>query len=195
MIIRIYSHSYAEHMIHDEVKHGGIVTAITKPINYILFVLSRELGLSFYRFVTRGIPVLFVAFLILTITLPLSPIAFIVSIILGFFINFFLVLLIGLWSFWAGSIWGLRFSKNIISEITSGAVFPLFLFPLWFQQIAYLLPFQSIYNIPLSIYIGQITGFEIYTSILIQVFWFFSLGLISFIVWKFAQRRIFVQGG
>ncbi|NIM46718.1 MAG: hypothetical protein GTN40_00990 [Candidatus Aenigmarchaeota archaeon] len=194
-VIRIYSHSYTEYMIHDDVKHGGIVVAITKPINYIFFVLSRELGITFFRFIARGIPILLVAFIVLGAGLPLSPIFFFISFILGFFINFFLVLLIGLWSFWAGNIWGLRLSKNVISDISSGAIFPLFLFPQWFQQIAYLLPFQAIYNIPLSIYIGQISGFEIYTFLLIQVFWFLSLGLIALIVWKFAQKKIFVQGG
>ena len=179
MVIRIYSHSYTEYIMHDEIKHGGIAVIITKPINYILFVLSREIGNNIFNFLVRGVPILLVSFLILNITLTQSLLPFLISFILGFFVNFFIIILVGLWSFWAGTIWGIRYSKNIISELTSGAVIPLFLFPLWFQQIAQLLPFQSIYNIPLSIYIGKIAGFGVITSILTQVFWIVFLGILT----------------
>lgn len=194
-IIRIYSYSYTEHMIFDEVKFGGIAVAITKPMNYIFFVLSREVGSTLYNFITRGLPVLLIAFLIFNISFAQSLLPFVISITLGFFVNFLIILLVGLWSFWAGTIWGLRYSKNVISELTSGAIIPLFLFPGWFQTIAGVLPFQSIYNIPLSIYIGRIAGFEIVTSILIQVFWIIALGILASFVWKLAQKRIYAQGG
>ena len=194
-VIRLYSYSYSEHMIHDEVKYGGIAVAITKPMNYIFFVLAREIGSTLYNFIVRGLPILLIAFLILNITFTQVFIPFTVSMMLGFLVNFFLILLVGLWSFWAGTIWGLRYSKMIIAELTSGAIIPLFLFPSWFQTIAGLLPFQSIYHIPISIYIGKIAGFEIVTSILIQIFWVAALGMLSLGVWKLAQRRIYVQGG
>jgi len=194
-LIRTYSHSYGEHYIHDEVKHGGIATIITKPVNYIFYNFSREIGNTLYRFVSNGVLIIIIAFLLLGIYLPQFPAEFFTSIFLGFLINFFITMLVGLWSFWAGSIWGLRFSKNVIMEITSGSVFPLFLFPDWFVKIAYFLPFQAVYNIPLSIYTGQILGSEIYVFLLMQVFWCFALGFLTLIVWKFAQRRIFIQGG
>ena len=50
MVIRIYSHSYTEYIMHDEIKHGGIAVLITKPINYIFFILSREVGNNLFNF-------------------------------------------------------------------------------------------------------------------------------------------------
>jgi len=67
MVIRIYSHSYTEYMMHDEIKHGGIAVIITKPINYIFFILSREIGNNIFNFLAKGVPIVLVSFLFLNI--------------------------------------------------------------------------------------------------------------------------------
>jgi ABC-2 type transport system permease protein len=116
--------------------------------------------------------------------------------ILGFFINFFMVFLTGLWSFWSsGSIWGIRYTRIVVSEILSGAIIPLYLFPNWLSQISYALPFQAIYSIPLLIYIGKITNLEIFNSILTQIFWIIFLGILCLVGWKIAKKKTTSQGG
>jgi ABC-2 type transport system permease protein len=104
--------------------------------------------------------------------------------------------LVGMWAFFSvGSVWGIKLSKNIISDIMSGAVIPLVLFPQWFVNIANLLPFQAIFNIPLSIYIGRITGINVFFSYAQQIFWIFVLGSLSYVAWKRVEKKIVVQGG
>lgn len=187
--------SYTEYAIEEDVKTGRISNTLTKPVNYIVFYIFNEYGEVFFKILTMGLPLILISFLFLNISLPSSSIFFI-SVIFGFFINFFLVLLTGMWAFWtAGSIWGIRLTRYVVSQIMSGAIIPIYLFPEWLKTIAYILPFQAIFNIPLSIYIGKIVGYEILSAIGIQLLWFFGLALMCVAVWKQAEKKIMVHGG
>jgi len=194
-ILVLYSRSMIEFFIEENVKTGFISVILTKPINYPLYYLFRELGATFFKFLTRGLPIFLIAFFILNIYLPASPIFFL-SVFLGFFINFFIALITGLWSFWtAGSIWGIRFARQVIADILSGSIIPIFLFPTWLSNIAYALPFQATQSIPLLIYIGKTNGLEIFNALSIQIFWIFLLGGLSLVMWKFAEKKTLSYGG
>lgn len=194
-ILSIYNRSMTEFSIEENVKTGFISVILTKPFSYPLYHLSREIGTTLFSFLTKGLPIFLISLIFLNIALPSSPIFF-VSLILGFFINFFLILLTGLWSFWSsGNIWGIRFARNVISETMSGALIPIYLFPLWLKNITYVLPFQAIYSVPLLIYIGSTTGSEIFNALLIQVFWVAFLGGLSYLVWKLAEKKTISYGG
>lgn len=194
-ILNIFSRSETEFNIEENVKTGFISVLLTKPFSYPLFYLFREIGTTGFSLLTKGLPIFLFALVFLSITFPASPLFF-VSVALGFFINFFLVLLTGLWSFWSsGNIWGIRFARNVISEILSGALIPLYLFPLWLKNIASALPFQAIYSTPLLIYIGQLNGFELFSALGIQIIWLALLGGSAFVVWKFAEKKTLAYGG
>ena len=194
-ILNIYNRSTTEFSIEENVKTGFISVILTKPISYPLYYFSKEIGTTLFSFLTRGLPIFLFSLIFLNITFPSTPIFFL-SLILGFLINFLLILLTGLWSFWSsGNIWGIRFARNVISETLSGALIPLYLFPLWLKNIADILPFQAIYSTPLLIYIGQISGSDLLSALEIQVFWIALLGSISFIVWKLAEKKTISYGG
>jgi ABC-2 type transport system permease protein len=194
-ILSIFSRSEIEYDIEGDVKTGFISVLLTKPFSYPIFYFFKEIGKTGFSLLLKGSIVFVFSLIFLGIMLPSTPIFF-VSVVLGFFINFLLVLLTGLWSFWSsGSIWGIRFSRNIISEIMSGSLIPLYLFPLWLKNIANVLPFQAIYSTPLLIYIGQLTDLDLLNSIIIQIFWIVFLGGLSFIVWKRAEKKTLSYGG
>jgi ABC-2 type transport system permease protein len=77
----------------------------------------------------------------------------------------------------------------------AGAMIPIYLFPEWLKKIAYFLPFQAIFNVPLSIYVGKITGYEILVGVGMQLFWLSVLAILSFGAWKIAEKKIIVHGG
>ena len=194
-ILNIFSRSETEFSIEENVKTGFISVILTKPFSYPIFHLFREIGKTLFNLLARGLPIFLFSLIFLNISLPSTPVFFI-SLALGFFVNFFLILLTGLWSFWSsGNIWGIRFARNVISEILSGALIPLYLFPLWLRDIAGALPFQAIYSTPLLIYIGQLNGFELFASLAVQIFWVALLGGLSFIVWRLAEKKTLSYGG
>ncbi|MEM5778620.1 MAG: ABC-2 family transporter protein [Candidatus Aenigmatarchaeota archaeon] len=194
-ILTFFNRTTIEYLIEENVKTGFISVILTKPISYPLLYLSREIGRIIFFFLSRGLPIILISFIFLNISMPANSLFF-VSMVLGFFINFFLVFLTGLWAFWtSGSIWGIRFSRIIISEMLSGAIIPLYLFPDWLKTIAYFLPFQAIYSTPLLIYIGKLSGSDLFNAILIQFFWFAFLGLLTLFIWRKAEKKTVVQGG
>jgi ABC-2 type transport system permease protein len=194
-ILGLYSRSMIEYMIEEDVKTGFLSVMLTRPISYPLYYLFREIGKIIFFLMTRGLIIILISVLIFNIYSPSNPIFFL-SMILGFFINFFMVFLTGLWSFWSsGSIWGIRYTRIVVSEILSGAIIPLYLFPNWLSQISYALPFQAIYSIPLLIYIGKITNLEIFNSLLTQIFWIIFLGILCLVGWKIAKKKTTSQGG
>jgi ABC-2 type transport system permease protein len=194
-ILTFYNRSMIEFLIENDVKTGFISVILTKPINYPIYYLFREIGRISFFFLSRGLPIILFAIFFFNISAPSNPIFFL-SMILGFFINFFIVFLTGIWSFWtAGSIWGIRFARTVVSETLSGLIIPIYLFPLWLKNIAYALPFQAIYSTPLLIYIGKLSSMEIFNALVVQVVWLVFLGALSFFAWKLAEKKTVVQGG
>ena len=72
---------------------------------------------------------------------------------------------------------------------------PLWLFPSFIGVLAGVLPFKSIYSIPLSIYIGKLSGTAVWQGILFQIVWAGILTLINRLIWAKIHSRLVVQGG
>ncbi|MFH1228877.1 MAG: ABC-2 family transporter protein [Candidatus Aenigmatarchaeota archaeon] len=194
-VLHFYNRSALEYWIEDDVRTGFITILMTKPVNYPIYYLFRDVGRLAFSLLTRGLPILIIASLLLHISMPSNPLFF-VSAALGFFVNFLMLFLTGMSSFWSsGSIWGLRYTRSIVSDIMSGSMIPLILFPEWLRQVAYALPFQAIYSTPLLIYVGQTSGSDIFSSILLQLAWIAILSVVVFVVWRKAQKKTVSQGG
>lgn len=182
--------------IEEDVRTGRICNIITKPVSYPIFRLFRGLSTPFVSIFMNVMPISLVCFLLLGVSFPQNPLAFLVSVALGFVVSYLMVFMTGLFSFWtAGSIWGIRLSKEMVSDVMSGSIIPIYFFPDWLAAIAGFLPFQAVYNVPLSIYIGKIAGDAMLFSIGVQVFWILALGAVCFLFWKMAEKKVIVHGG
>lgn len=194
--MRAPNSTYFEYGIESDVRTGFISTQMVKPYSYPIYQFFINMGESFYKMITLTVPMLLLGFLFFNLSLPVNTLAFLISVTLGFIINFAMAMITGLWAFWtAGNIWGLRHSRQILSDMISGAIIPLSFFPIWLSDIANLLPFKAIYSIPLSIYVGHITGEQIYYAILQQLFWVGLFSILIVLIWKRAEKRVVSQGG
>ncbi len=194
-LMRTYSYSEVEWDMEYDARTGRITRNLTLPMPYPLFRFFSDLGESSYKFLSRGIILIAGGILILKIVPPAS-ILFFASAALAYLINFLLAFLTGLWVFWSGgSIWGLRLSRQMISDMVAGVFIPLYFFPAWLAQWLQLLPFSAAFHIPLSIYIGKISGMEIFFALGQQLFWIFLLAGFAGFVWDRAKKKIYSQGG
>jgi len=85
--------------------------------------------------------------------------------------------------------------KDGIILLLSGKVIPLWLFPKKIQTMIGFLPFQYVYQTPLSIYIGQVQPDEAAVSMLIQFVWIVLFTALLCFGWSRARKRVLVQGG
>ena len=143
-------------------------------------------------------PVLIVSIVLFKLLPPFSMqsgILFCVSAILGYLVLYsinFIVWLSSFWFYWTFSIITI---KDAVIAIMSGALFPLWFLPDSLHTLIKLTPFESIYFVPISIYLGQLPYDEIISSIAKQVIWLALLVIVGHIVWKRATKKLVVQGG
>ncbi len=149
------------YIIREKIREGSIAIDLMRPISVPLYVLADTIGQTSFA-ALQIIPALALSLLLVHLDLPASfaaGLAFVVSVGLGFVVNFFLDLMMATVTFWTMEIFGVQLMVQFISSLLSGSLVPLYFFPPGLlQQLALASPFAAIYNAPLSIYIGKVAG-------------------------------------
>jgi len=220
-IIGSLTHCNVDFFIATEVKNGNVAMSLAKPISYQKMIFARHLGKNAGSIVL-SLPV-FILMLILTKTGFASVgimAAFLVSVVLSFFLMFFFSYLLGLLAFWLTNTWGVHFLKVFMGMVFSGELIAIhiyfnigekgikylpfsFLSAGFIQQLflilgwlCYMLPFQAMIYTPSAIYSGIIKGHSsILFHLLLQVFWLFALYWLCKITWKRVKTKIAILGG
>lgn len=180
------------------INNGSIVTELLRPISFRGILLASDLGNICFGFVFQFIPALIFAIVTVGMLAPASvtaTAAFCISIILGFFVLWTLNFIFQTLSFWIINTWSLRTIKNVFVDVLSGAMIPLWFMPEWMQGFIRWTPFSSIYFEPVKIYLGQLTGVDIFWSFLRQGCWIVILTVIGEFIWRRGIRKLVVQGG
>jgi ABC-2 type transport system permease protein len=124
-----------------------------------------------------------------------TSVLFAISLGLGYLVLFHLNFLLGSLAIVTLDIRHISWAYYSVVRFFGGQMIPLWLFPPFLAWLAGVLPFQSTYFIPMSIYIGNLSGTEAIQAIGFQLVWLVVLVLISRLLWSWAHRRLVVQGG
>jgi ABC-2 type transport system permease protein len=92
-------------------------------------------------------------------------------------------------------LWACVIIASALADFLAGATIPLPFFPQPFRAISEFLPFASMQNMPLRIYIGHIAGLDAAWGIGLQAFWLIIFLLTGKFMMKNALHRVVVQGG
>ncbi len=126
----------------------------------------------------------------------ISLLYFVAAVVMAVVINYSIDFIVGTICLYTESIWGVNIMKQVIVLLLSGATIPLAFFPEPLKTVVGFLPFQSIYNTPLTILLGGASGTEAVVGALgIQLFWCVTLLALSSLFWKMSLRKITVNGG
>jgi ABC-2 type transport system permease protein len=121
--------------------------------------------------------------------------AFLVSVILSFFIVAAINFAVGTFALRLQSILGLLRAKFFLLELFSGLLLPISFFPEAFQKVFRLLPFEYISYVPMLIYLGKLNGGGLVRALGWQVFWVVVLLAIGDGLWRWSSRKVIIQGG
>jgi ABC-2 type transport system permease protein len=108
-----------------------------------------------------GLPALLIAYIFLGVQFPpdvWAGLMFVVSLVLGFLLLFHLNFLLGSLAIVALDIRHISWAYFSVVRFLGGQIVPLWLFPPIIAVLAEVLPFKGTYYIPISIYIGKLTG-------------------------------------
>lgn len=181
-----------------QVRIGAIDLDLVKPLDFHLHMLARYSGETLFRFLVQSTPALLVGYLWLGLQPPHdapAALLFALSLVLGYLVLFSLNFLIGLLAVVALDIRNINWAYNAVIGFLAGQMVPLWLLPRAIGALAEILPFKSIYYVPMSIYIGRVEGPAAWQALGFQAVWLVLLVLAGRLGWGRVQARLVVQGG
>ncbi|MBW0150118.1 MAG: hypothetical protein KXJ53_02820 [Phenylobacterium sp.] len=90
---------------------------------------------------------------------------------------------------------GVNVLFNSLIIVFSGNLLPLALYPDWAQTALLVQPFAGMMDIPLRLYVGQLSGSGALAGLGLQAFWTVALVLLGRFAMARVMRRLEVQGG
>jgi ABC-2 type transport system permease protein len=191
------SATWTQYYIAEQVRNGTLELDLLKPLDFMFHMFGSDVGMAGVTFLIEFLPGLAFAWLVLGMQPPASAgaaVLFVISVILGYLVFFNLNFLIGLLSIVTLDIRSYGWAYNSLVRFTSGQIVPLWMFPGPLRAIVTALPFQSIFFVPMSIYVGVYEG-SILQALGSQLVWAVGLFVLARLSWALVQRRITIQGG
>lgn len=185
--------------IASDIKDGYISQFLLKPVDYMLYRLSLFGAGRVIFTLSAMIPVgLFVWMQREYFMWPNewgTWIAFGISVVLTALLQFFISYTMALLAFWVLEVSTFIFILFAFEYIASGHLFPLDILPPAIERVLYWTPFPYQMFFPVSIYLGQTEGVELWTRLGIQAGWVFGIFLLGRWIWLRGIRRYSSVGG
>ncbi len=181
------------------IRTGKFLTFALRPLNHRFFALSQKFGHRVLGIAVEFVPCVLIFSLLFGIDMRPAHFGWLVlSVVLAFFMNFYVNYCLGLASFWLVRAEGIRMVYNLISSIFSGALIPLALFPAAFQSVQFFLPFQYTSYVPAMVFLGRYSlagrEFSLPAIVGIQAVAVVVVFLLSEVLYRRAMRRFTAVG-
>lgn len=189
---------YAVWEIGRAIQSGKIVLDLLKPMPYRRYLFWSYSGTFVVNFFTTFLPTFIVVAIVThgAIHMGLNLLYFLFGVIMAVMINYSIDFIVGTICLYTESIWGINIMKQVIVLLLSGATIPIAFFPEPLKTIVSYLPFQSIYNAPLTLLLDSGNDAVSAMKILgIQLIWCIVMMMISKLFWRVSLRQITVNGG
>ena len=184
-----------------EIREGDVKRYLIQPVDMIGFLLLKRIAWKLVYYAVALGPFTLVFFLCRGF-FPgwpdmLTMAAYVASLLMAFFIGFFLEALIGMVGFWFLEVSSLLFIYMLLNFMLSGHMFPLnFLdrFPM-IHMFFTALPFQYLAYFPAAVFLGKVTGMDLVEGLIIQSAWMMMFFVTCRLAYYCGVRRYSGYGG
>jgi len=182
-----------------DIRDGNINHFLLKPMDYlryrlclffagrIAFMAVAVLPLIVFIFCLRAN---FVAPADVTALLAF-PLTLVLTALLQFFMSFALAML----AFWMLEISTVIFIVFALEYVASGHLFPLDILPPSLERLLYLTPFPYQLYFPISVYMGKVTGNELWQGLGMQLTWVIAMYALARWMWSRGIKKYSAFGG
>lgn len=180
------------------IRSGEVVTDLSKPCDFYLYWLSREIGRDCYYLLFRGIPTYVAGAILFGLGFPGNGqtwLAFALVLPLGAMLGVAYRYLYNIVAFWLIEARAVATLAGTIALFFTGSFIPLPFFPAWLYAIATWLPFNGLMNVPAEVLLGKVTGGILWLEIARQLAWLILLTCLVRWITAHATKRVIVQGG
>ena len=182
-----------------DIREGNISQFLLKPVDYLTYrlclffsgrlayVSMATIPLAIFIFCYRGH---FIAPVNQT-ALMIFPVSLFLTALLQFFISYAMAML----AFWFLEISTFIFIVFAFEFVASGHLFPLDVLPPLLKQILFFTPFPYELYFPIAIYMGKVTGPELWSGLMMQCFWVLTAYGFARFMWARGLKKYSAFGG
>lgn len=190
--------------IANQIRSGEIKKFMIQPIDLLGFLLLARVAHKLVYYTVAAGPFILVFWLcgdyFPTEWPPIeSIVVFIASLMLCFVLGFFLEASLGMIGFWFLEVSSLLFVYMLFNFFFSGHMFPLeFLgdnLPAWLDALLFIQPLQFLAYFPASVWLGKISGSEMYWLLAVEFAWVLFFFFLSRWAMNAGMRRYSGFGG
>jgi ABC-2 type transport system permease protein len=180
------------------VASGDVAIDLGRPIDFQGQWLAEDAGRGAYQLVFRGMPPMVLGLVLFHLRLPTAPLtwlAFAASLGLAELVSFGFRFLVNLSAFWVIDYRGIVNMVTLAGTFLSGLAIPLSFLPGWARPVVYALPYASMLQVPIDVFLGKHRGVDLAAALAVQAAWAFSLLALGRLAMAAGVRRLVVQGG
>ena len=195
LIMTVYAFGWTELAL--RIRDGSITTDLARPLDPQRYWLAFDLGRAPYHFIFRGVLPFVVGAIVFRLHYPtlLNLAAFFASVALAVVVSLGFRFLYNSAAFWLVDIRGVVTLALTVSLFFSGMVLPLTFFPTWLRTIAHALPFASIMQTPIDVWLGKHHGSSLVGILALQVAWAIALLALGRVTLRLGAKKLVIQGG
>lgn len=182
----------------EDITEGNLSNYLIRPINYFWYYFSKDLG-------DKAMNVVFSIVEISIILFFLRPpfffqsnifilIAFFISLIFAIVMNYFINMTLSFIGFWSNEVWAPRFIFFILITFFAGGLFPLDILPKPIYILFQLLPFPHLLYAPMKIYLGSLTGIDVFFNLFISGVWAIGMWFVAKQIWEKGIKMYGAEG-
>jgi ABC-2 type transport system permease protein len=182
-----------------DIKDGNISQFLLKPINYLTYRLCLFFSGKIIFTLVSMVPVgIFVFCLRQYLVAPAGGwalVCFLLSTLLAALLQFFMSYTLALLAFWLLEVSTVIFMAFAFEYLAGGHVFPLNILPPALEQALNCTPFPYVLFFPVSVYLGQVHGADLWHGLGLQAAWLVFFYLLARLVWIRGIRKYSAVGG
>lgn len=182
-----------ENIISGHIQKGELSNFISKPIDYVKYLIFLSLGRSSF---TLGVAFMMNLILIFVFrnNLVFSSnlwmwLILIAMVVTGYFIKLFLSILIGFISFWTVDNEGMFYSIKTLERFMGGVYFPVDILPAMFLNVSLALPFAYTFYFPAQLYLGKFSLSQGFMGLGVEIAWLAILYILVRLAWRAGLKK------
>jgi ABC-2 type transport system permease protein len=182
-----------------DIREGNISQFLLKPVDYLTYRLCLFFSgrIAFISMASVPLAIFVFCFRDYFVAPPDAAafLGFLCSLALTALLQFFLSYSMALLAFWVLEISTFIFILFAFEYLASGHLFPLSMLPPALQHALAFTPFPSMLYVPISIYLGKVSGSGIALGLLTQLFWVAMMYSLARFMWSRGIKKYAAFGG
>lgn len=190
--------AFGNRELSEAIVRGTIAVDLARPIDFYGYWAAVDLGRAVYYFFFRAIPTYLLGALLFGAKKPADLrtwALFFAALVLGMSVSFAFRFVTNSLAFWTSDARGVLYLANTIIMFFSGFIVPLNFFPPWLADIAQVLPFRGLAQVPINVYLGKLSAGELALFAFQQAAWLIVLVLGGRFMVTRMVRRVTLAGG